>query len=161
MQDEQGPIDAGGLRIGVAVSRYHDDITSALERGAADAFARAGGRVEDLVVVQAPGAFELPLIAQALLARPDVDGVVALGCVITGETRHDRYIASSVADAFQRLSLEHRKPCAFGVLTCPDIEHARARAGGSKGNKGAEAMGAAVGAIRALRQLASHGGSGR
>jgi len=157
MRDQPAPIDAKGLRIGLVVSRYHAEVTGALEQGARDAFVRAGGAIADLIAVDAPGTFELPVIAQALARREDIQGVVVLGCVITGETRHDRYIASAVAHGLQRLSLESRKPCAFGVLTCPDFEHARARSGGDKGNKGAESMTATVAAVRAIGQVAFGG----
>ena len=149
--ESREPIDASGLRIGVVVSRYHDAVTAALERGATDAFLRAGGDAADLIGVDSPGTFELPLIARSLALRDDVHGVVALGCVITGETRHDRYISAAVAHGLQHVSLEVGKPCAFGVLTCPDLDRARARAGGAKGNKGAEAMAATMAAVRAVR----------
>ncbi|MCA9284293.1 MAG: 6,7-dimethyl-8-ribityllumazine synthase [Phycisphaerales bacterium] len=157
MRDQPAPIDASGLRIGLVVSRYHAAITGGLEQGARDAFVRAGGAAADLIAVDAPGTFELPVIAQALARREDVDGVVALGCVITGETRHDRYISSAVAQALQRLALDSRKPCAFGVLTCSNLDQARSRSGGEKGNKGAESMTATVAAVRAIGQVAPGG----
>ncbi|MCE2881215.1 MAG: 6,7-dimethyl-8-ribityllumazine synthase [Planctomycetaceae bacterium] len=146
--------DARGLRVAIATSRYHDEVTSRLREGALKAFADAGGKDDDLLLVDAPGAFELVPIAHALAARADIDAVVCLGCVITGETTHDRYICEAVANGLAAISSTTGKPAAFGVLTCPSIEHARARAGGSKGNKGAEAMVAALVAAQAVSRVA-------
>lgn len=95
------------------------------------------------------------MITAAVLDDGAVDAVVALGCVITGETTHDQHIAHAVSDALMRLSVSFGTPVAFGVLTCQSIEQARQRAGGSRGNKGAEAMMAAIDAastIHAIRE---------
>jgi 6,7-dimethyl-8-ribityllumazine synthase len=136
--------DARGLRVGLVVSRYHDSIVDRLAEGAAQAFRRAGGDERDLMRVDSPGTFELPVIAAALLRRGDVSAVVALGLVLTGETTHDRYISDSVAHGLMELAIETGKPAAFGVLTCQTLAQAEARAGGAKGNKGEEAMAAAI-----------------
>ena len=107
----------------------------------------------DLIVVDAPGAFELVALARALAMRTDMDAVVCLGCVLTGETTHDRYICDAVAHGFAEITARTGKPVAFGVLTCQTIEQAEARAGGAKGNKGAEAMSAALVAARAVARI--------
>lgn len=146
--------DARGLRIAVATSRYHDEVTARLREGALEAFRTAGGQDGDLLLVDAPGAFELVPIAHALASRADIDAVVCLGCVITGETTHDRYICEAVANGLAAISSSMGKPAAFGVLTCPSIGHARERAGGAKGNKGAEAMVAALVAAQAVSRVA-------
>ncbi|MFO0873129.1 MAG: 6,7-dimethyl-8-ribityllumazine synthase [Phycisphaerales bacterium] len=151
-------VNASGLRVGLVVSRYHAEITSALARGARDAFARAGGSEADLLEVASPGTFELPAICAAFANDTPVDAVVALGCVIAGETRHDRYIAGAVADGLMRIAIDTGRPVAFGVLTVGTIEQARARAGGAKGNKGAEAMVAAIEAALAIRAILDDGG---
>lgn len=148
--------DARGLRVGLVVSRYHDAIVDRLADGAARTFAAAGGEEADLVRIDAPGAYELPVIAAALLRRGDINAAVVLGLVLTGETTHDRYICDSVSHALQELAIETGKPAAFGLLTCQTLAQAEARAGGAKGNKGEEAMAAAllaVGAVRAAREL--------
>lgn len=156
--------DASGLRIAVVVSRYHAEITAALAKGARDAFLRAGGTPDDLVEVTAPGAFELPAICSALAHDGNVDGVVALGCVVAGETRHDEYIAHAIADGLVRIAVDTGIPVALGVLTVVNLEQARARAGGAKGNKGAEAMTAAIDAVVAIHAVtggpASHSSPG-
>lgn len=144
---------ARGLRVGIATSRYHDDVTGRLLDGAQKAFRDAGGGDDGLVLVDAPGSFELVSIAHALASRADIDAVVCIGCVLTGETTHDQYICQAVAAGLAQITAQTGKPVAFGVLTCQSIEQARARAGGAKGNKGEEAMKAAVIAAQAVGRV--------
>ena len=151
--------DAKGMRVGVATSRYHHDVTARLLDGARSSFANAGGDEANLVLVDAPGAFELIAIAHALALRSDIDAVVGLGCVLTGETTHDRYLCEGVAHGFAAITSQTGKPVAFGVLTCATLEQAAARSGGvtgaaSRGNKGSEAMLAAVVAANAIARVA-------
>ena len=144
--------DASGLRIGIAVSRYHSSITDALLDGAVACFGDAHGAADDLEIVSVPGAFELPAICRAL-ADKNLDAVVALGCIIAGETTHDRYIASAVAQGLALITVQMGTPVTFGVLTCQSHEQAEARAGGPRGNKGVEAMAAAIETARAIQAL--------
>lgn len=146
--------DARGLRVGIVTSRYHGEITGALQQGARNAFLGAGGREADLLLVDAPGSFELVSIAHALAARADLDAVVCLGCVLTGETTHDRYICEAVANGLADITARTGRPVAFGVLTCQTREQAAARAGGDRGNKGEEAMHAALIAAHAVQRVA-------
>ncbi len=146
-------IDASGLRIAVVTSEYHAEICHAMAKGASDTFYEAGGARDALIHVTAPGAFELVVISAALAAREEIDAVVALGCVLTGETSHDRFLCDAVAHGLADLSLRTGKPVGFGVLTCLTIQQARARAGGNKGNKGAEAMRAAIAATRTVQAI--------
>lgn len=139
----------------VVVSRYNDSITSRLLDGAREQYARAGGDPSRLAVAEAPGAYELPSLAMAGASSGAWAGVVALGCLIRGETRHDRYIAEAVAHGLMTVSLVTGIPVAFGVLTTENPAQARARAGGSKGNKGAEAMAAVLESIFAADSLRS------
>ena len=143
---------AEGLRVGVAVSRYHAQITDAMRDAAIEQFTSAGGGGENLRVVPAPGAFELTAICRALAAGDDLDAIVALGCVISGQTTHDRYIASAVAHGLTSVTVQTGVPVTFGVLTCQSMEQARARAG-PKSNKGAEAMAAAIETAQAVKAL--------
>ncbi len=150
---DSSQVDARGLRIGLVTSQYHGSICERLERGAKDCFLEAGGEESNLLLVASPGSFELIAIARTLAMRPDLDAVVCLGCVLTGETRHDEYICEAVANGLGHISATIGKPVAFGVLTCPTIEHAYARAGGAKGNKGAEAMRASIAAACSIREV--------
>ena len=152
---------ANDLRIGMVVSRYHESVTTALARGAEQAFIGGGGREDDLVILHAPGTFEIPILVDGLAYAGSFDAIVALGCVITGETTHDRYICESVAHALQRVATESGVPVGFGILTCQTLQQAEARAGGDKGNKGAETMQAvieAAGELRRLWQMQEEGG---
>lgn len=140
--------DAAGLRIAVLVSRYHTEITDALERGARSAFEAAGGDPGMLEVFDSPGAFELAGLASIALETGRFDAVVCLGCVIRGETSHDAWINGAVAHELAASSARHGRPAAFGVITCNDLEQARARSGGDRGDKGVESMAAAIAAVR-------------
>ncbi len=153
--------DARGLRIAVVTSCYHSEICAALQQGARDSFVDAGGEIDALIHVSSPGAFELVVVSAALVARADIDAVVALGCVLTGETSHDRFICDAVAQGLTDLSLRAVKPVAFGLLTCLTMEQARARAGGNKGNKGSEAMRAAIAAARTIQAIRAGASSSR
>ncbi|MDI9403143.1 MAG: 6,7-dimethyl-8-ribityllumazine synthase, partial [Limnohabitans sp.] len=96
--------NARGLRVGIATSLYHHEVTTALRSGAVADFLSLGGNEGDLVLVDAPGSFELIAIAHALASRADIDAVVGLGCILTGETTHDRYICEAVANGFAAIT---------------------------------------------------------
>lgn len=152
---------AADLRMAVVVSRYHDEVTGALRDGAVSAFLEADGEESRLLVIPAPGAFELVSIGAELARQGGFDAIVTLGCVITGETPHDQYICSAVAGGLAQITVETGVPIAFGVLTCQTMGQARNRAGGRQGNKGEEAMVAAIeaaGAIRQVRELSTAAG---
>lgn len=143
--------------VAVVVSRYNASITDRLLDGAMLEYAGRGGRDRDLLVVDAPGAYELPAIALALAERDGksdkVAGVVALGCIIKGETIHDRVIADAIAQGLVGVTLKTGVPVALGVITAESAEQAAARAGGEKGNKGREAMAAVLDTIGVLAAM--------
>lgn len=142
-----------GTRIAAVVSGYHAELTGRMLESARDVLVAAGLGKSALRVVTAPGSFELPLVAQALAARKDVDAVLCFGLVLRGETSHNEHIARAAADGILRVSLESRKPVLFGVLTCDDLAQARARAArASEGglDKGAEVARAAIETLEAL-----------
>lgn len=145
--------DATGLRIAILVSRYHEDITSALEAGARRIFDAAGGASDRLEVFDVPGAFELAGLTGIAISSGRFDGVVCLGCVIRGETTHDAWINGAVANELAAMSARSGIPISFGVLTVQNVDQARARAGGDRGNKGEEAMNAAISAACIGREI--------
>lgn len=145
--------------IAIIVSRYNTSITDPLLIGAVEAYERAGGDSDSLTILHAPGAYELPMLALAAAESGRFAGVVCLGCVIKGQTKHDRYINQAVARGLMDVSLHARLPVAFGVLTVENAKQARDRAGGSRGNKGAEAMRACLDSLEALAQLGAGPGS--
>jgi len=149
----EGRLDAKGLRIGIVVSRFNSFITKELLDGALDALGRHGADLEQVEIAWAPGSFEIPLVAKKMLAKSKFDALVALGCVLKGDTSHDRYIASEVTKGLALISLETGVPIGFGVLTPDTMEQAIERAGMKAGNKGAEAALSAVEMANLLRNL--------
>lgn len=125
--------------IGIVVSEWNSGITEALLEGALEYLRARGVKEKNTIIRRVPGAYELPLGAQFLAARKEVDGVIALGCVIQGETRHFDFICDAVAHGIMDVGLTFNKPVAFGVLTTDNEAQAKARAGGKHGNKGVEA----------------------
>ena len=142
------PQNAPLPRLAIVVSRYNASITGALLEGALAEFERRGGTRSAVAVFDAPGSFELTSIAHAAAASGLYEAIVALGCLVRGETRHDRYIAQSVAAGLTQVAVQTGVPVTFGVLTADNADQARARAGGDRGNKGADAMAAAIDAAR-------------
>ncbi|HEY8648600.1 MAG TPA: 6,7-dimethyl-8-ribityllumazine synthase [Candidatus Limnocylindria bacterium] len=142
-------------RVAVVRARWNDAVTAALALGARESAQAAGAEVEEFEV---DGAFELPAAA-ALLARSGrFAAVVPIGCLVRGETPHFEVLAHAVSA--ELIALSTRESCAisFGVLTCDTMEQATARAGGSEGNKGAEAMAAALGLVALRRQVEARRG---
>ncbi|MFT5284671.1 MAG: 6,7-dimethyl-8-ribityllumazine synthase [Planctomycetota bacterium] len=137
-----------GTRVGIVVSRYHLDITGSMLNSAKRELASAGVSEDQLVIASAPGAFELPFLAQELAVRSDIDAVICFGLVLKGETDHDRYISQATANAIMDISLRLAVPILFGVLTCSTVEQAIARstsaADGGKLDKGREVARAAI-----------------
>ena len=145
------PVDAAGLTLGIVATTWHAELTDSLLARAL-AGARASG-VAEPTVVRAPGAVELPVVAQALAERHDA--VVALGVVIRGGTPHFEYVCDAVTAGLTRVALDAGTPVANGVLTCDTEEQARDRAGlpGSAEDKGWEAAIAALATALTLRDL--------
>ncbi len=142
-----------GLRIAIVVSRFNGPITEAMERSAREALLEAGVDVADVEVHRVPGAWELPLGVEWVLRRGGVDGVVALGCVIRGQTPHFEYVSTGATIGLEAAARAHGVPVGFGLLTTDDGDQARARAGGEKGNKGEEAARAVLEMCRLARAL--------
>lgn len=133
-----------GKRIGITVAQWHNDITESLLQGALDVLKRGGIKATDILIMQVPGSFELPLSAQWLIKDTKADAVLCLGCIIKGETPHFDYISQAVAQGIMKVNLEHNKPVIFGVLTTNTVQQAKERSGGKHGNKGADAATAAL-----------------
>jgi 6,7-dimethyl-8-ribityllumazine synthase len=140
-------------RIAVVVSAFNPEITGGLQRGACAVLAEAGAPVAPEDIVEAPGAFETPLLAQALARTGRYDGVVALGCVIKGDTAHFEFISLAAAVGVMTASLATETPIAFGVLTTYTDEQAELRSRDDAANKGREAAEACLKAILALRRI--------
>jgi 6,7-dimethyl-8-ribityllumazine synthase len=149
----EGEVSARGLRVAIVAARFNDFIVASLIKGASAAWLECGGSAADLLVARVPGAFELPLAAKKLGASGRYDAVVALGCVIRGDTPHFDYVAGECARGLGQASLETGVPVAFGVLTVETVEQALERAATTAGNKGGEAMESALEMASLLKKL--------
>jgi 6,7-dimethyl-8-ribityllumazine synthase len=150
-----GELTASGLRFGIIVSRFNSFITERLLTAAVDALERAGAASENVDVVHVPGAFELPLAAKKLAATGRYDALVAIGCILRGETAHYDYVCSETSRGLQLAQMDTGLPIIFCVLTCDTLEQAIDRAGLKGGNKGFEAGLAAIEMAHLSRKLAS------
>ena len=137
----------------VLVSRYNELVTVRLLDGARDCFRDKGVPEARVDVIWVPGAFELPVAAEAAAASGRYTALVALGCVVRGETPHFEYVAGEAARGLGNVALAHRLPIGFGLLTTETLEQALARAGGAAGNRGYEAADAALTTADVLGQL--------
>jgi 6,7-dimethyl-8-ribityllumazine synthase len=132
-------VNGDGRRVAIIASRFNETITDRLVAGA-QACLLAHGVAEDAIEqISVPGAFELPLAARLAADTGRFDAIVALGCVIRGETAHFDFVAGPASDGLARVSLDSGVPIGFGLLTTETPEQAYARAGGALGNKGWEA----------------------
>src|ERR1700726_3279878 len=148
-----GDLNATGLRFAIVVSRFNSFITERLLTAAVDALHRAGAADKDVEVVRVPGAFELPLAAKKLAATGRYDALIAVGCVLRGETTHYDYVCSETARGLQLAQMDSGLPIIFCVLTCDTLEQAIDRAGLKGGNKGFEAGLAAIEMAQLSRKL--------
>jgi 6,7-dimethyl-8-ribityllumazine synthase len=140
-----GDLIATGMKFAIVVARWNAVITDRLLQGAMDCLLRSGARRDDIRVVHVPGSWEIPSAARTLASRDDhPDAILALGCLIRGETAHYEAIYNEVARGLGQSQQETGVPHAFGVLTCETLEQALDRAGLKSGNKGFEAAAAAI-----------------
>jgi 6,7-dimethyl-8-ribityllumazine synthase len=136
--------NGAGRRVAVVASRFNEEVVGKLVHGAMETLLARGTALEDVDVIWVPGAWELPVAARNLLETERYDAIVALGAVIRGETPHFDYVAGECARGLQQLALEFGIPVAMGVLTTENDAQAEDRAGGAHGNKGADAVLAAL-----------------
>ncbi len=151
----EGRLEAEGLRLAFVVSRFNELVTRQLLEGALHGLRRHGGDPDGASVVWVPGAFEVPVVARRLAASGAFDAVVCLGAVIRGDTAHFDHVAGQAATGVARAALDTGVPVIFGVLTTDTLEQAQDRAGGKAGNKGYDALVAAVEMASLMRSLPS------
>src|SRR6266436_6382863 len=148
-----GELTASGLRFGIVVSRFNSFITERLLTATVDALERAGAASKDVDLMHVPGAFELPLAAKKMAATEKYDALIAIGCVLRGETTHYDYVCSETSRGLQLAQMDSGLPIIFCVLTCDTLEQAIDRAGLKGGNKGFEAGLAAIEMAQLSRKL--------
>ena len=142
-------------RIAIIVSRFNKEVTSGLLAGAKAQLSESGVEVPYEDVIEAPGAFEIPLLAKALARTGRYDGVVCLGCVIKGDTAHFEYISQATSSGLMAASLETGVPLAFGILTTYTEDQAIARSRSDAHNKGREAAAACLASVQGLRRISA------
>ncbi|HET6226714.1 MAG TPA: 6,7-dimethyl-8-ribityllumazine synthase [Bacteroidia bacterium] len=140
--------NGAGMRIAIVVSEWNAAITGALFDGAVKTLLQHDVKKDDIIISKVPGSYELTLASQFLCEDKSIEAVIALGCVIQGETKHFDFICDAVAHGITNVGLKYNKPVIFGVLTTNNLQQAQDRAGGKHGNKGDEA------AITALKMIA-------
>ncbi len=149
----EGGLDGAGVRLALVVSRFNEAVTTRLLAGAREAISQHGVSEDDVDIVWVPGAFELPLAARRLAESHRYDAIVCLGAVIRGETPHFEYVSAEAARGVSEVSRDTGVPAVFGVITPDTREQALERTGGSRGNKGADAVATAIEMVNLLRQL--------
>jgi 6,7-dimethyl-8-ribityllumazine synthase len=150
----EGDLSAAGLRIAIVASRFNDEIVSGMLDGAIECLTRHGAGDDAITVHRVPGAFEIPTLVAALIARGGYDAIVTLGCLLRGDTPHFDFISAQVTSGISRLSAEEKFPVAFGVITCNTYEQAVERSSPGTGNKGWEAALAAIEMASLWKKLA-------
>lgn len=153
MKEYKGRLIAHQLRIGIVVARFNELVTKSLLSGALEGLERYGVPSSHIKIIWVPGSYEIPLATKQLALTGQVDAIICLGAVIRGATAHFEYVASQAASGIANVSLEMNLPVIFGILTTDTIEQAIERAGTKAGNKGFEAVQAAIEMVDLLRQL--------
>jgi len=141
------------MRIGIAVSRYNQNITQGLLEGACGVLKKRGVKISSQDVAWVPGAFELPAAVHAMARSKRFNAILALGCVLKGETSHNRYIAQAAAQGLMQVILETGIPVAFGILTPDTMAQANIRSGKGTSNKGMECAETALEMVDILKNL--------
>lgn len=150
----EGVVAAPNAKVAVVIARFNSFINESLLEGAVDTLKRIGQvKDENITLVRAPGAYELPLVARRLAESKKFDSIVALGTVIRGGTAHFEYVAGEASSGLGKVAMEAEIPVAFGVLTTENIDQAIERAGTKAGNKGSEAALTALEMINLLQQI--------
>jgi len=149
----EGQLQAGGLKLGIVISRFNEFITSKLLEGTLDALNRHGADPAAIDIAWVPGAFEIPLVAQKMAAR-GYDAVICLGAIIRGATPHFEYVAAEVTKGIAQVSLNSGVPVVYGIITADSIEQAIERAGTKAGNKGFNAAMTAMEMANLFKRMA-------
>ncbi len=155
MKELEGRMTPGEARFGIVVSRFNEFITDRLLTGALDELRHRGADMAAVTVARCPGAFEIPLVAQGLAATGRFDAIIALGAVIRGATSHYDLVAGEAARGVTQVGLKTGIPVIFGVVTTDTVEQALDRSGPKIGNKGSEAVAAAIEMVSLLGQIDS------
>jgi len=153
MKPRKGSHSAVGFRFGIVAAKFNQQVTSKLLNACVEALTAHGVRQESIHVVRVPGAFEIPLVAQAMARSGRFDAVICVGAVIRGDTLHFDYICSEVSRGIGRVALDSDVPIIFGVLTTETVAQAEERAHPGKFNRGGAAAKSAIEMVRVMRMI--------
>ncbi|WP_372864552.1 6,7-dimethyl-8-ribityllumazine synthase [Spongiibacter sp.] len=153
MKTIEGTFTGVAGKFAIVVGRWNSFVVESLLEGSLDALRRHGVSEDDITVIRAPGAFEIPLVCQKAAASKNYDAIIALGAVIRGGTPHFEYVAGECTKGLAQVSMQYSVPVSFGVLTVDSIEQAIERAGTKAGNKGEEAAMSAIEMVNLLKQM--------
>ena len=145
--------DASGMKVAIAAAEWNAEITDALLKGAVDTLLRNGVKEENIYVARVPGTVELTFASQQMAEFYQPDAVIAIGCVVRGDTPHFDYVCAEASKGVAHVGLETGVPVAFGVLTTENIEQAVERAGTKSGNKGVDAAMTAIEMVNLLKNI--------
>jgi 6,7-dimethyl-8-ribityllumazine synthase len=154
----EGDFSSNNGRYAIVVTRWNSFVVDHLQQGAIDALIRHGISEDQITLVKAPGAYELPIVCQRLADTGDYDAIIALGAVIRGGTPHFDYVAGEAAGGLNSVALTTNIPVVFGVLTVDSIEQAIERSGTKAGNKGAESAEVALEMVNLLGHISGSEG---
>ena len=149
----EGVFTSGKGNYALVVGRWNSFVVEHLLEGALDTLRRHGVPENQVTIVRAPGAFEIPLVCKKIAQKGNVDAIIALGAVIRGGTPHFEYVAGECTKGIAQVSMEHGVPISFGVLTVDSIEQAVERSGTKAGNKGEEAAMSAIEMVNLIDQI--------
>ena len=149
----QGDLTAKAMRLGIVAARFNEYLVSRLVDGALDSIKRHGGSLGDTTLAWVPGAFEIPVAARKMAGSGSYDAIICLGAVVRGATPHFDYVAGEAARGIAQVSAQTGVPCIFGVVTADTLEQAIERCGTKMGNRGFEAVVAAIEMVNLLRTL--------
>ena len=149
----EGELNISGAKFALLVTRFNSFIVDSLLKGAVDCLLRHGAIKDDLQIIKIPGAFEMPITAQAIAKNAQVDAIIALGAVIRGGTPHFDFVANEATKGLANVAANSSIPVTFGLLTTDNIEQAIERSGTKAGNKGEEAAMSAIEIVNVLKQI--------
>jgi len=152
MDTSQGTLQAKGLKIGIVLSRFNQFISERLLEGAIDALYRLGAQEDNISIFKVPGSFEIPLVVKRIAQAKKVDGIIALGAIIRGDTPHFDFLSAEVTKGLAQISMEDGVPVSNGVLTVDTIEQGIERAGSKAGNKGTDSAFALIETLNLIRE---------
>ena len=149
----EGELTISGAKFALLVTRFNSFIVESLLKGAVDCLLRHGAKKDDLQIIKIPGAFEMPIAAQAIAQKAEFDAIIALGAVIRGGTPHFDFVANEATKGLANVAANSSIPVSFGLLTTDNIEQAIERSGTKAGNKGEEAAMSAIEIVNVLKQI--------